>query len=345
MTALQQDPVLRRVKLIAEPWDLGYGGYQVGNYPAPWSEWNDRYRGCLRDFWRGSAGIGELGTRLSGSADLFHHSGRGPMASINFVTAHDGFTLADLVSYNDKHNEANDESNADGTQDNRSYNHGTEGPTDDPGILALRQRQIRNLMTSLLLSTGVPMLLGGDEFGRTQRGNNNAYCQDNEISWFDWSWHQWQSDLKVFATNVISLRRHHSAFTQQYFFDGIPLHTGGPKDLAWLSTDGTDLTVEQWQDPQCHSMQMFLAGESYGAEESGDGHADTAFLILFHAGTTPIVFTMPARPYGSYYRCVIDTFTGQSALSDQRIPASGMLTLQPRSMMVLQAFDGHEHAD
>ena len=200
----------------------------MGNYPAPWSEWNDRYRGCLRDFWRGSAGIGELGTRLSGSADLFHHSGRGPMASINFVTAHDGFTLADLVSYNDKHNEANDESNADGTQDNRSYNHGTEGPTDDPGILALRQRQIRNLMTSLLLSTGVPMLLGGDEFGRTQRGNNNAYCQDNEISWFDWSWHQWQSDLKVFATNVISLRRHHSAFTQQYFFDGIPLHTGFP---------------------------------------------------------------------------------------------------------------------
>jgi glycogen operon protein len=343
MTALQQDPVLRRVKLIAEPWDLGYGGYQVGNYPSPWSEWNDRYRGCIRDFWRGSTGIGELGTRLSGSADLFHHNDRGPLASINFVTAHDGFTLADLVSYNDKHNEANGENNADGTQDNRSCNYGAEGPSDDPAILAVRQRQIRNFISTLLLSTGVPMLLGGDEFGRTQGGNNNAYCQDNEISWFDWSWQQWQSDLKVFASNVIALRRHHSAFTQRYFFDGVPLHTGGPKDLAWLSTDGVDLTVEQWQDPQCHSMQMFLAGESYGAEHAAEGPSDTAFLILIHAGTTPIVFTLPTRPYGRYYRRVIDTYTGQSVLTQDRIAASEKLTLQPRSMVVLRAYDGHEH--
>ena len=353
MTALQQDPVLRRVKLIAEPWDVGYGGYQVGNYPALWSEWNDRYRGCVRDFWRGSAGIGELGTRLSGSADLFHHSGRGPLASINFITAHDGFTIADLVSYNGKHNDANGEDNRDGTDDNRSYNYGLEGATDDSSITAVRQRQMRNFLTTLLLSTGVPMLLGGDEFGRTQDGNNNAYCQDNEISWFNWMWQPWQSDLKVFVSNIIALRQQHSAFRQSSFFDGEPLHTGGPKDLAWLSTDGTDLTVSQWQDPQCHSLAMFLAGESYSAEmagidasgnEAAAGATDTAFLVLIHAGTTPAIFTLPGVPYGGRYQCVVDTFTGRSTPAQEQFAAADTVTLQPRSMMVFRAYDGHEHS-
>jgi len=212
MTTIQQDPVLRRVKLIAEPWDVGPGGYQVGEFPPLWTEWNDKYRDSIRDFWRGDTGIGELGWRLSGSADLYGSEGRRPFASINFVTAHDGFTLRDLVSYNTKHNEANLEDNRDGTDNNRSWNCGIEGETDDPEVLALRQRQLRNLLGTLLLSTGVPMLAGGDEFGRTQGGNNNAYCQDNDISWYDWNWEPWQSDLKVFASDVLELRRLHSAF-------------------------------------------------------------------------------------------------------------------------------------
>ena len=343
MAAVQQDPVLRHVTLIAEPWDVGYGGYQVGRYPAQWSEWNDRYRGCVRDFWRGATGIGEIGTRLSGSADLFHHDGRGPLASVNFITAHDGFTMRDLVSYNGKHNEANGEDNRDGTDDNRSWNCGVEGDTDDPIVLMLRHRQLRNMITTLLVSTGVPMLLGGDEFGRTQQGNNNAYCQDSPISWYDWSWEPWQSDLKVFASDVITLRQSHSAFRQRSFFDGVPLHTGGPKDLAWLDADGHEVTVPQWQDPSEQSLQMFLAGEAYGAEEEGDGRNDTAFLVLLHAGADPRVFTLPGAPYGRSYLRIIDTASGQSREGGDRLSAGDSITLIPRSLLVLRAEGGHAH--
>ena len=343
MTAVQQDPVLRGVKLIAEPWDVGWGGYQVGRYPTPWREWNDRYRGCVRDYWRGASGIAEIGTRLSGSADLYHHDDRGPLASVNFVTAHDGFTLRDLVSYDGKHNEANGEDNRDGTDDNRSWNCGVEGETDDASVLTLRRRQIRNILTTLVLSTGVPMLLGGDEFGRTQGGNNNAYCQDSPLSWYDWMWADWQSDLKVFASDVIALRRHHSAFRQRSFFDGIPVHSGGPKDLAWLDADGLELTSGQWQDPQEHSLQMFLAGEAYGAKADGDGRTDTAFLLLLHAGDQPRVFTLPGAPYGERYSPVIDTSTGRSRESDERIDAGASITLAPRSLLVLRAEGGHAH--
>jgi isoamylase len=268
MTTIQQDPVLRRVKLIAEPWDVGPGGYQVGEFPPLWTEWNDKYRDNIRDFWRGRTGIGELGWRLSGSADLYASEGRRPFASINFVTAHDGLTLRDLVSFENKHNEANLEDNRDGTDNNRSSNNGVEGETHDEVILDTRRQQLRNFMATLLLSTGVPMINGGDEFGRSQLGNNNAYCQDNEISWYDWNWEPWQSELKVFASQVLHLRRLHSAFRQRYFFAGQPLQEGGPKDLAWLDASGTEIAEPDWHAPDSRTLGMYLAGEMHGSDAS-----------------------------------------------------------------------------
>ncbi len=232
ITTIRQDPILRRVKLIAEPWDVGPGGYQVGEFPAMWREWNGKYRDCLRDYWRGASGVAELGWRLSGSADLYASEGRSPFASINFITAHDGFTMRDLVSYDHKHNEANLEDNRDGTDDNRSANYGHEGDTTDPGILKVRHRQMRNMIASLALSTGVPMLLGGDEFGRTQSGNNNGYCQDNAISWYDWEWNPWQADMVSFTRYVLALRREHRVFRQRFFFQGTPTSEGGAPDLG-----------------------------------------------------------------------------------------------------------------
>ena len=337
MTTIQQDPVLRRVKLIAEPWDVGPGGYQVGEFPPLWTEWNDRYRDNVRDFWSGSSGIGELGWRLSGSADLYASEGRRPFASINFVTAHDGFTLHDLVSYDRKHNEANLEDNRDGTDNNRSWNCGVEGQTQDPDILGLRRRQMRNFLTTLLLSTGVPMLAGGDEFGRSQMGNNNAYCQDNEISWYDWNWSPWQSDLKVFASNVLSLRRLHSAFRQRFFFEGLPVLAGGPKDLAWIGTDGHELPPDAWHDSQARTVGMYLAGASHGAEDSGTVIRDQAFFMILHSGDDVVPFTLPGAPYASGYRTVIDTWTGQSTESDPIREAGATVEMQPRSTLVLRA--------
>jgi isoamylase len=337
MTTIQQDPVLRRVKLIAEPWDVGPGGYQVGEFPPLWTEWNDKYRDNVRDYWRGAAGIGELGWRLSGSADLYASEGRRPFASINFVTAHDGFTMRDLVSYERKHNEANLEGSRDGTDNNRSANYGVEGETTDASVIAVRQQQLRNLLATLLLSTGVPMISGGDEFGRTQGGNNNAYCQDNEISWYHWDWEPWQSDLKVFASQLLHLRRQHSAFRQRYFFDGKPLHKGGPKDLAWLGPDGREIAEKAWHSADSRSLGMFLAGESHGADDDDHVIRDQSFLILFHAGTTPIVFTLPGDPYGSDYRLIIDTTTGQAVESGDLRPAGSTVTLPPRSMLAFLA--------
>lgn len=306
MTTIQQDPVLRRVKLIAEPWDVGPGGYQVGEFPPLWTEWNGKYRDCIRDYWRGAAGIGELGWRLTGSADLYASEGRRPFASINFVTAHDGFTMRDLVSYDHKHNEANLEGNRDGTDDNRSMNLGVEGECEDETINELRRRQIRNLMATLLLSTGVPMLTAGDEFGRTQIGNNNAYCQDNEISWLDWEWRPWQQDLHAFTKSLVRLRHDHPAFRQRYFFDGRPIHEGGPKDLAWISPTGNELTVEEWNSATARTLGMFIAGVDGGS----------SFLILMHAGSEGTSFILPGAPYGTMYQLVIDTEVGAAKSTD-----------------------------
>lgn len=337
MSTIQQDPVLRRVKLIAEPWDVGPGGYQVGEFPPLWTEWNDKYRDCVRDFWRGATGIGELGWRLSGSADLYASEGRRPFASINFVTAHDGFTLRDLTSYDHKHNEANLEDNRDGTDNNRSANYGTEGPTDDPEIIAVRQRQMRNLLATLLLSTGVPMIAGGDESGRTQLGNNNAYCQDNEISWYDWHWEQWQSDLKVFASDVVGLRRLHTAFRQRYFFDGRPLHEGGPKDLAWIGPDGLELDQDEWNAGDARTLGMFLAGELHGFDDDQEPVRDHSFLVILHSGTDDIDFMLPGSPYGDRYFRVVDTASQQSREDGSSLEAGQHVRVVARSLIVLRA--------
>jgi glycogen operon protein len=343
MTTIQQDPILRRVKLIAEPWDVGPGGYQVGEFPPLWTEWNDKYRDNVRDFWRGATGIGELGWRLSGSADLYASEGRRPFASINFVTAHDGFTLRDLVTYERKHNEANLEGNRDGTDNNRSANYGVEGETVDPEINEIRRQQLRNMLATLLLSTGVPMIAGGDEFGRTQLGNNNAYCQDNEISWYDWQWEPWQSDLKVFASQILRLRRLHSAFRQRYFFAGKPLHAGGPKDLAWLGPDGHEVAESAWHAPDSRTLGMFLAGESHGLDDDGLPIRDQSFLVLMHAGAKPVDFTLPGAPYGRGYRLLIDTTTGQAEESGDERRAGSVVTLPPRSILAFHALSAEGH--
>lgn len=325
MTTIQQDPVLRRVKLIAEPWDVGPGGYQVGEFPPLWTEWNGKYRDCVRDYWRGTSGIGELGWRLTGSADLYASEGRLPFASINFVTAHDGFTMRDLVTYEHKHNEANLEGNRDGTDDNRSANFGIEGETDDENINVLRRRQIRNLMTTLLLSTGVPMLTAGDEFGRTQGGNNNAYCQDNPISWLNWDWEPWQQEMHAFTKSVVQLRRDHQAFRQRFFFDGRPVHEGGPKDLAWIAPDGHEMSVDEWNSSNSRTLGMFIAGVNGGR----------SFLILMHAGNKNQPFVLPGDPYARNYHRVIDTVlesTPQVAVE----PAGTVVTMAPQSMLVFE---------
>jgi glycogen operon protein len=342
MTTIQQDPVLRRVKLIAEPWDVGPGGYQVGEFPPLWTEWNDKYRDNIRDFWRGDAGIGELGWRLSGSADLYASEGRRPFASINFVTAHDGFTLRDLVTYTNKNNVANLENNRDGTDNNRSANYGVEGETTDPKINGVRHQQLRNFLGTLLLSTGVPMINGGDEFGRTQQGNNNAYCQDNEISWYDWNWEPWQSDLKVFASQVLHLRRLHSAFRQRYFFDGRPLHEGGPKDLAWLSPEGHEIAEADWHHPSSRTLGMYLAGEVHGADDEGRPIRDQSFLILLHAGIEPVEFVLPGAPYARAYHRIMDTSTGQAIEAGPEHLAGSAVTLAPRSLMAFHAVTANE---
>jgi isoamylase len=337
MTTIQQDPVLRRVKLIAEPWDVGPGGYQVGEFPPLWTEWNDKYRDNIRDFWRGRTGIGELGWRLSGSADLYASEGRRPFASINFVTAHDGFTLRDLVSYENKHNEANREGNRDGTDNNRSSNNGAEGETHDEIINDSRRQQLRSFLATLLLSTGVPMINGGDEFGRTQLGNNNAYCQDNEISWYDWDWAPWQSDLKVFASQVLHLRRLHSAFRQRYFFAGQPLKEGGPKDLAWLGPNGHEIAEPDWHAADARTIGMYLAGERHGTDEHGQPIQDESFLIILHAGADPTKFILPGQPYGTGFMRVVDTATGQAFEGGEQHPGGSTMLVPARSLSVFHA--------
>ncbi|HEX3426797.1 MAG TPA: glycogen debranching protein GlgX [Acidimicrobiales bacterium] len=306
---VQQDPVISRVKLIAEPWDLGEGGYQVGNFPPPWSEWNGKYRDSIRDYWReNQADLDDVGLRLTGSPDIYQPTGRRPWASVNFVTAHDGFTLRDLVSYNDKHNWANGEDNRDGTDDNRSWNCGVEGPTDDPEVLALRARQVRNFLATLLLSRGVPMLLGGDEMGRTQLGNNNAYCQDNEISWFHWD--QTDEDLCSFTRQLLALRRGHPIFTGRRFFAGRPLRpqAGGDREIAWFKPDGREMDVADWTTGYARSFGTYLNGEEISdVDRHGRRLRDDSFYLLLNAWDQSLDFVLPEELSGVPWQAVIDT--------------------------------------
>ncbi len=328
---IHQDPLLSQVKLIAEPWDVGPGGYQVGNFPVLWNEWNGAYRDVVRDFWRGAAPVAEFAQRFTGSADLYEGDGRRPLASINFVTAHDGFTLADLVSYNEKHNEANLEDNQDGTDDNRSWNCGVEGPTDDPEVNALRARQQRNLLVTLLLSQGVPMLLGGDELGRSQQGNNNAWCQDNELSWFDWD--QVDAELQEFTRQVIALRRREPVFRRSDFLVGEEVTGSGLPDVVWLRPDGEEMGEEDWGREDAHALGVFLNGEEIPSHDrDGNPIEGASFLIFFNAHHEPLTFTIPPR-LGERWRVQISTADpGEGAEHS----ASAELGVESRSLIVLR---------
>ncbi|MCC7327646.1 MAG: glycogen debranching protein GlgX [Burkholderiales bacterium] len=334
---LRQDPVLSRVKLIAEPWDLGEGGYQVGNFPPGWAEWNDKFRDTMRACWRGDGGlIGDFARRLTGSSDLYGRSGRSPHASINFITAHDGFTLRDLVSYNEKHNEANLEDNRDGTDNNISWNCGVEGPTDDPAILALRARQSRNLLATLLFSQGVPMLTAGDEIGRTQQGNNNAYCQDNEISWVDWTLDDARRHLLAFVRRVVDLRRRHPIFRRRHFFEGRSLLGVEAKDITWLKPDGTDMTDQEWNHDFTRCLGVFLSGSRLDETDSrGRPVIDDDFILLFNAHDGQIPFTLPAFD-GRGWTLLLDTARDDGLLPDGEFAGQSSYPLEGRSLALLQ---------
>jgi glycogen operon protein len=307
---IQCDPVLSGVKLIAEPWDLGPGGYQVGNFPTLWSEWNGRYRDTVRDYVRGADGtLADLAYRLTGSSDLYQDDGRKPSASVNFVTAHDGFTLADLVSYNGKHNEANGEDNRDGADDNRSWNCGAEGPSDDPAVLGLRARQQRNILVTLLLSQGVPMLLGGDELGRTQHGNNNAYCQDNELAWYDWS--AVDGNLLEFTRALVALRAAHPVFRRRRFFSGRPIHGEDVSDIGWFCPNGTEMTAADWGAGWNKALAVVFNGDEIpDPDPRGRRVVDDSFLLMFNAHWEPLAFTLPADRWGDAWTVELDTAAG-----------------------------------
>ena len=333
---VHQDPVVSQVKLIAEPWDIGPGGYQVGNFPPQWTEWNGKYRDTVRDFWRGEGEtLGEFASRLTGSADLYESSGRRPVASINFVTAHDGFTLRDLVSYNEKHNEANGENNQDGESHNRSYNLGEEGPTDNPVIQALRARQVRNFLATLLLSQGVPMIAHGDELGRTQQGNNNVYAHDSELSWIDWE--QADGALLEFVGSLVRLRREHPTFRRTRFFDGRPVRRdeGDPvPDVAWFQPDGSAMEPEDWESGFGRSIGVYLNGHGIqGRDARGEPIVDRSFLVYFSAHTEPVSVTLPSSEYGPRWERLVDTsgIEGEAVLD-----AGGTMTLEAISMVVLR---------
>ncbi len=335
---IHQDPVLSQVKLIAEPWDVGPGGYQVGNFPVLWTEWNGVYRDEMRDFWRGqSDGVAEFASRLTGSSDLYQSDGRRPFASINFVTAHDGFTMRDLVSYNQKHNEANLEDNRDGTDDNRSWNCGVEGPTDDPQILALRARQHRNLLTTLLLSQGVPMLLGGDEMGRTQGGNNNAYCQDNEIGWFNWELDDEQEALLEFTRRLIALRKAHPVFHRRDFFGGRDGDGSGLPDIRWFREDGREMSRRDWRADDRRVLGVFLNGEEIPSPSpTGEPVVDDSFVLLVNGGYEPTGFRLPARRFGNRWRQVVSTADPEAPEGANTWPARAEVPLEARSILLMR---------
>jgi isoamylase len=339
---VQQDPTVSQVKLIAEPWDVGPGGYQVGNFPPQWTEWNGKYRDTVRDFWRGEPStLDEFAYRLSGSADLYERTGRRPVASINFITAHDGFTLRDLVSYNEKHNEANGEDNNDGESHNRSWNCGAEGPTDDAGINALRGRQQRNLITTLLLSQGVPMICHGDELGRTQSGNNNGYCQDNELTWIDWS--EIDAGLLEFTRVITALRANHPVFRRRRFFDGKPVGRrgeSGPADIAWFNPDGAEMTDEDWGAGFAKSVAVYLNGRGIPDRDArGQPVLDDSFVLCFNAHYEPIEFTLPPVEFGTEWRTMVYT-GGEETAPPEELHAAENLTLDAHTAVVLQAAPG-----
>jgi isoamylase len=335
---VQQDPVVSQVKLIAEPWDVGDGGYQVGNFPPLWTEWNGKYRDTVRDFWRGeTATLGEFASRITGSSDLYEHNGRKPIASVNFVTAHDGFTLRDLVSYNEKHNDANGEGGNDGESHNRSWNCGVEGPTDDPQVLALRRQQQRNLLTTLFLSQGVPMLLHGDELGRTQGGNNNGYCQDNEITWVDWDLDEDEQDLLAFTQRLLQLRQGHPVFRRRRFFAGSAGHGGESEvgDIAWFEPGGGHMDEESWGNDHVRSMMVFLNGSAIPEPDTrGQAIVDDDFLVVFNGAAEAMDFRLPDSDYGDEWVAEIDT-AAEEVEATVRKPGESV-TAQPRSVVVLR---------
>src|SRR5438477_10039603 len=339
---IQQDPVLSQVKLIAEPWDVGDGGYQVGNFPLPFSEWNGKFRDAMRSFWRGDEGyIGEVAQRLTGSPDLYQHDGHAPTASVNFITAHDGFTLNDLVSYNDKHNEPNGDENRDGDNHNRSWNCGVEGPTDDPKIGSLRRRQQRNFLTVLFLSQGVPMLLGGDEFGRTQNGNNNAYCQDNEISWFNWQREEKQNRQLEFTRKLIQLRREHAVFRRPKFFQGRRVRGGEIKDVMWFNPGGSEMSEEEWNSPFARCLGMLISGDTMDVLNfEGEPIRDDTFLLLINAHYEPVPFVLPGQEQIEW-QLILDTMHAEGFLTEERKFASGDdLDLGGRATCLLRLVSG-----
>jgi isoamylase len=338
-TIIHQDPVIGRTKLIAEPWDLGEGGYQVGNFPVRWAEWNGKYRDTMRAFWRGDGGVaGDLGYRLSGSSDLYQNDGRRPYSSVNFVTAHDGFTLADLVSYNCKHNEANGEENRDGCDNNLSWNCGVEGPTGDPEVLALRRRQQRNFLATLLLSQGTPMICGGDEIGRTQGGNNNAYCQDNETSWYDWELDAERRALLRFVQRTIRVYREHPALQRSKFFKGRKIRGSDVRDIMWFRPDGVEMTDEDWQNPGTQSLGMFLAGRGVDdVDDEGRPIADDDLLLVLNGSAVAVEFVLPAFRAGPrVWDILIDTADDQA---QGRVDGGGSRTLPPKTLVLLRGVE------
>jgi isoamylase len=334
---VQQDPVVSQVKLIAEPWDVGAGGYQVGKFPPLWTEWNGKYRDTVRDLWRGQPGtLPDFASRLAGSSDLYETSARRPVASINFVTCHDGFTLGDLVSYDRKHNEPNGDDNRDGTDDNRSWNCGTEGPADDPSITELRARQVRNFLVTLFCSQGVPMLLAGDELGRTQLGNNNAYCQDNETSWIDWEAAGKHADLLDFTCSLIALRRDHPVFRRRRFFSGTAPGNSGLGDITWLTPAGAEMTVTDWDSDE-RALAVLLNGNAITEPgPRGEAIVDQSFLLLFNAAAQPVTFTLPAADPTAAWDIVVDTASPEPTAGEPR-PAASQLTVTSRAVVVLRA--------
>ncbi len=333
---IHQDPVTRSVKLIAEPWDLGSNGYHVGNFPPLWTEWNGKYRDTARDYWRGEpAALPELANRLTGSSDLYQSTGRRPSASINFITAHDGFTLRDLVSYNERHNEANGEEGRDGASDNRSWNCGAEGPTEDPKVNTLRARQQRNMIATLMLSQGVPMLVAGDELGRTQKGNNNTYAQDNELSYIDWK--NADEQLIEFTQRIIALRRQHPTFCRRRFFEGRPIHGEGVTDILWLKPDGKEMETGDWQNGFARSFGMFLNGKQVGHGEHGEVLSDASFLIFFNAGDEPVPFHLP-KIEGEKHAWVriVDT-AAEKPFTEQPLDENAEIPLEFRSLSVFRS--------
>ena len=333
---IHQDPIISQVKLIAEPWDVGSGGYQVGNFPVLWAEWNGKYRDTVRRYWKGDEGqLSDLGYRLTGSSDLYKHDGRRPYASINFVTAHDGFTLEDLVSYNQKHNEANGENNQDGANDNNSWNMGVEGPTNNPEIIAARERQKRNLLATLFLSQGVPMLCGGDEIGRTQHGNNNAYCQDNESSWYDWNLDERRTRMLEFTRQLVHFRKAHPNLRRRKFFQDSDVYHPSSKNIAWYQTNGQEMTQEQWNTGWMRSLAVMFNGSTLDdADEMGEPLKDDSFLMLLNSYGEKVAYTLPASPHGRGWKLLMNTGDLENPFHEE--PMDGSLDVAGRSVALLR---------